>query len=246
MIATINGKECSFEPGECIVDIAKRNGIEIPTLCHHESLRGQGCCRVCMVEQDGKEVPACITKLTRDCKIETESEKIKQHRAIILALLQRRAPNSELINEMCKKYGAINSDRLKVAVDADKCILCGLCARACKATGSGAISTLMRGTQKYVGTPYDEESADCVGCGSCAKVCPTGAIEIVETEDTRTIWHKTFKLVRCRECGEIIGTEEEIKAAAAKAGHEPEDLCPKCRQENISDVMAHTYGVAEE
>jgi len=243
MIAKINGKDCPFEAGEYIVDIARRNGFFIPTLCDHEGLKGQGCCRVCIVEQDGKVVPACITKPTRDCVIETESPKIKEERAIIFALLQRRAPNSDIIKNMAKALGAPQTDRLKVVVDADKCIMCGLCSRACKATGSGAISTLMRGTQKYVGTPYDEESPDCIGCKSCANVCPTGAIEFKEDDETRTIWGRTFKLVRCQECGVVIGTEDEIEAAAQRAGEEVSHVCRDCKKLHISNVMAHTFGV---
>jgi len=242
MIAKINGKDCEFTKNETIVDIARRNKIAIPTLCHHEGLKGQGCCRVCIVEQDGKVVPACITKLTRDCTIETETEKIKDERKVILELLHLRAPNSERIANLCKVYGVEPSKRLKPFVNADKCIMCGLCTRACKSTGSGAISTLMRGTEKYIGTPYDEESPDCVGCTSCAQVCPTGAITFTEDGDTRNIWHKEFKLVHCVECGKVIGTEEELEYASKKSGNPVDTLCDDCRKETIADTFAKTYG----
>ena len=52
MIITIDGKQCSCENGEFLLQVARRNGIYIPTLCHHEALPGQGCCRVCIVEVD--------------------------------------------------------------------------------------------------------------------------------------------------------------------------------------------------
>ena len=52
MIITIDGKQCSCEKGEFLLQVARRNGIYIPTLCHHEALPGQGCCRVCIVEVD--------------------------------------------------------------------------------------------------------------------------------------------------------------------------------------------------
>ena len=82
----------------------------------------------------------------------------------------------------------------------------------------------------------------CVGCGSCASVCPTDAIPLTETADTRTIWGKTFRLVRCAHCGAVIGTAEELALAAQKTGEEPEKLCERCRKAALAQVLAHTYG----
>ena len=47
---TINGNEFSFEPGESILDIARRNSVDIPTLCHLKEASPTGACRVCVVE----------------------------------------------------------------------------------------------------------------------------------------------------------------------------------------------------
>ena len=91
-------------------------------------------------------------------------------------------------------------------------------------------------------TPYHDESPVCVGCGSCASVCPTDAIPLTETADTRTIWGKTFRLVRCAHCGAVIGTAEELALAAQKTGEEPEKLCERCRKAALAQVLAHTYG----
>jgi len=35
-----------------------------------------------------------------------------------------------------------------------------------------------RGIRRYVGTPFDMPSEDCIGCGSCSYVCPTGAMKM--------------------------------------------------------------------
>ena len=45
-IIIINGNEFSFEPGESILDIARRNYIDIPTLCHLKEATPTGACRV--------------------------------------------------------------------------------------------------------------------------------------------------------------------------------------------------------
>jgi len=48
---TIDSKPCTCEPGEYLLDIARRNDILIPTLCGtNQGLRGRGSCRVCVVE----------------------------------------------------------------------------------------------------------------------------------------------------------------------------------------------------
>jgi NADH dehydrogenase/NADH:ubiquinone oxidoreductase subunit G len=46
----IDGKICAAEPGQFLLEAARRNGIDIPSLCHHDALPGRGCCRLCIVE----------------------------------------------------------------------------------------------------------------------------------------------------------------------------------------------------
>ncbi len=38
----LNGKKIETEPGITILELAKRHGIEIPTLCHDEELKPYG------------------------------------------------------------------------------------------------------------------------------------------------------------------------------------------------------------
>ncbi len=245
MTITINGIPCACEKGEFLLQVARRNGIDIPTLCHHDAIEGQGCCRLCIVEVvergRGKIVVSCVYPVEHECQVYTDSEKVRRQRGMILRLLEKRAPERPEIRALCEKYGAPEIDRF-VKVDGGKCVLCGLCVKACGELSVGAISTVNRGITKEIATPYHEPSGVCVGCGSCASVCPTGAIDIEETEDTRTIWGKTFKLVRCARCGRVIGTPEEIAYAAEKAGQEPDQLCGDCRRAVMADVLAQTYG----
>ena len=49
-IIFIDGSEFSFEPGETILQVAQRNGIDIPTLCYLKGAAPTGACRICLVE----------------------------------------------------------------------------------------------------------------------------------------------------------------------------------------------------
>lgn len=245
MNITINGKSCECEKGEFILTVARRNGIIIPTLCHHDGFPGQGSCRLCIVEVDEgkgpKVVVSCVYPVERECVVYTDSEKIRKQRGLILALLRKKAPESEEIKGYAGIYGAPEIARF-VTEDNNKCVMCGLCVKACTSLSVGAISTVNRGITKEIATPYHEPSSACVGCKSCAYICPTGAIKVEETPDSRTIWGKTFKLVHCDLCGEVIGTEEEIAYAAKRAGNEPDMLCEHCRRKELSKAFRHTYG----
>ena len=245
MTITIDGKQCVCEPGEYILDIAARNGIEIPTLCNHGGLTGQGCCRVCIVEVDvgGKRsiVTACIYPVEQECAVFTDNENVARQRGMVLSLLQALAPESSEVSQLCEVYGAPEHERFTVQ-DGNKCILCGLCVKACQSLGTGAISTIMRGIEKVVSTPYNEPSAVCVGCASCAAVCTTRAIEVEEKEQERTIWNKSFPIKMCENCGCPMGTYAELRRCAEKIGAEFPKLCDSCKKKSIADVLVGVYG----
>jgi len=50
---TINGKTVSFFSGETILEVARRSGIYIPTLCARADLPSMGSCRLCVVKVEG-------------------------------------------------------------------------------------------------------------------------------------------------------------------------------------------------
>ncbi len=246
---TIDGKLCGCNRGEYLFDIAKRNGIFIPTLCRHDGLEPRGACRICIVEVvvkgRSKVVTSCIYPVEGPCEVFTNSDSIREQRAVILMLLQARAPKAEAIAQLAAGYDAAVPASF-IILDAEKCILCGLCVQACDSLGTGAISTVLRGTEKKVSTPYDKPSADCIGCCSCVQVCPTECIEWMQTGTTRSIWGRTFELVACERCGEIIGTREELAYArkTAEAGAAELPLCGSCRKRLVADNLLAAYGQA--
>lgn len=82
MKATINGKEHTFQAGETILQLARRVGVFIPSLCHFEPLDHKpATCRVCLVQIDdgnGEQiVTACETPVTDGMKIDTLSRRVR-------------------------------------------------------------------------------------------------------------------------------------------------------------------------
>ena len=76
-------------PGETILELARRNGIEIPTLCHDDRLEPYSSCYLCVVEVEGMRglQPSCSTKITEGMRIETENERVRKSRKMALELL---------------------------------------------------------------------------------------------------------------------------------------------------------------
>ncbi|MBW6514566.1 MAG: FAD-dependent oxidoreductase [Candidatus Syntrophosphaera sp.] len=85
----LNGNKVQTEPGITILELARRNGLEIPTLCHDEELKPYGSCWVCAVEVKGRRgfVTSCGTNVTPGMEITTDGEDIRAARKMALELL---------------------------------------------------------------------------------------------------------------------------------------------------------------
>lgn len=85
----INGKELTGFAGQSILDIARENDIEIPTLCFDDRTEIYGSCGLCNVEVEGnpKMVKACATPITDGMVVTTESQRIYESRKTNLELL---------------------------------------------------------------------------------------------------------------------------------------------------------------
>ena len=71
----LNNKECNFNQGETLIQVADRNGIHIPRFCYHDKLSIAANCRMCLVEQSGvgKPQPACSTPAQENQEYFTKS-----------------------------------------------------------------------------------------------------------------------------------------------------------------------------
>jgi len=84
----INDKNVKGLKGETILDLARQNGIEIPTLCHDPRLKPFSSCFVCVVEIEGKGTqPSCSTEIQEGMKIYTNNQNVQKSRKTALDLL---------------------------------------------------------------------------------------------------------------------------------------------------------------
>jgi NADH dehydrogenase/NADH:ubiquinone oxidoreductase subunit G len=195
----MDGKEITTEENKTLLEVARENEIDIPTICLHEATTANGLCRICVVEVEGQRMlqPACIVRVANSMKVQTRSEKVIRARRTILEMLASAIDlsESEEIQNMMYEYGASSSrfpdaERRESAVkddnpmyvrDYSKCVLCWRCVQVCAedAQYTFAINFDGRGFDTQIGTFFDQPipETSCVLCGQCVAVCPTGALK---------------------------------------------------------------------
>jgi predicted molibdopterin-dependent oxidoreductase YjgC len=230
LAATIDGQEVSVPEGTTILDACRKLSIDTPTLCNLETLTPVNVCRVCVVEVEGSRVlvPACSRKVEAGMKIQTDSERVRHSRRLVLELLASSVDMSLCAPEVqgwMGRYGAspqrfgpaaatveqpVKVDNELYVRDYSRCILCYKCVEACgvDAQNTFALGVAGRGFDAHIATEFETplpESA-CVYCGNCIGVCPTGALMFKSEHDMRRAgtWDETKQAVTetvCPYCG---------------------------------------------
>ena len=199
----IDGHEVSALAGQTILEVARENDIDIPTLCHLEGLSDVGACRLCLVEIAGsnKLLPACIATIYEGMEVSTNTERLRKHRRTILELLfaERNHICSVCVaNGHCELQAlgqsqglthvrlpyrnpelTVDASHERFTVDHNRCILCTRCVRVCaEIEGAHVWDVMGRGINSMVITDPHEDwgSSSCTRCGKCVQVCPTGAL----------------------------------------------------------------------
>jgi NADH dehydrogenase/NADH:ubiquinone oxidoreductase subunit G len=233
----IDGREVSAEKGEYVLEVARREGFELPTYCHNDQVSREARCRLCVVEvrwQEGghsRIVTSCLYPADQGLIVETNSEQVRLVRRVVLELLLARTPEAKGLAELAAEYG-VGKNRFGADTDFGKCILCGLCVRTCReVVGVEALGFRMRGVLKQVGPAFAEPSAVCIGCGACYFVCPTGHIIMTEKGDERKIWGRTFKMEKCSKCGRYFAPKYQLEWINSQTGVAMDrlQLCQDCK-----------------
>ena len=195
----LNGRSVDALPHETLIEVAAREGIEVPRLCYKEGLASVGNCRSCMVEIAGERVlaPSCCRNPAPGMKVTTDSPRALAAQKMVLELLQADMPEAEYTrrNEVdiwAEKLGVgkprfvptrrqPQADRTHAAitVNLDACIQCTRCVRACRDEQvNDVIGLAFRGQDTKIVFDQDDPmgASTCVACGECVQACPTGAL----------------------------------------------------------------------
>lgn len=201
---TINNRQVESYEGKTILEVARENGIHIPTLCYLKDYTGTGACRVCQVEVEGVKnlCAACVYPVREGMVVKTNSMRALDARRRVVELIVSnhskdclsciRNTNCEL-QRLCQELG-VREDAFQgektvptfdevspgVVRNTSKCILCGRCIAACKKHQElGVLGFMERGFKTKVGPVFDRSLNDvnCMQCGQCINVCPVGALQ---------------------------------------------------------------------
>jgi formate dehydrogenase major subunit len=194
----LNGREVHARANETIIEVADREGVEIPRLCYKPGLDKAGNCRACMVEIKGERVlaPSCCRAPAQGMEVASDSERAVKSQKMVLELLQSDMPETEYTrrNEVDEWSGKLRVGKPRfpsrvnvapdlshpaIAVNLDACIQCTRCLRACRDEQvNDVIGLAFRGEQAKIVFDMDDPMgvSTCVACGECVQACPTGAL----------------------------------------------------------------------
>ncbi len=222
----IDGRAVEVDAGATILDACRAAGIDIPTLCFLETLTPVNACRICVVEVAGARVlaPACSRRAEAGMKVQTQSERVRLSRKLVLELLGSSVDLSTApgLDDLMREYGADparfgpQAQRVEAGAKIDnelyvrdygKCVLCYKCVEACgtDAQNTFAIAAAGRGFDAHISTEWNVPlpTSACVYCGNCIAVCPTGALMASHEFDLRRAgnWHEAEQTQTDTICG---------------------------------------------
>ena len=213
----INGKEVQVAEGLSVLEACKGIGIKIPSLCYHPDVNAWASCGICVVkmENNGKMIRACSTKVYEGLSIITHDPQINRARRTVLELILSNHPQDCLqcvrngnceLQDLAAEFGLrenrfehflknqpVDDSNGSIVFDREKCINCGRCVQVCQEVQNvWAIDFQGRGGKTIIGPAAGMllNDSPCIRCGQCAAHCPTGAIH--EFSNFAPLWEKIY------------------------------------------------------
>jgi predicted molibdopterin-dependent oxidoreductase YjgC len=246
---TIDSKPYEAEEDSTVLEVARRNGIAIPTLCYHPALKPAASCRLCVVEVPGRSgrtgtMLACVLKVRDGLMVRTDTDRVRQARAAAFDKLLQMAPQSVHLRELARHHG------LDPGPAPDGCVRCRLCIRVCaEVVGAGALKMGKRDGRNLV-VP---RAGQCIGCGTCVNICPTSVIELRDEGNVRTISIRDevigrHPLTRCEGCGKYYATDRFVHLLEERTAPHPQtkthhNYCANCAKlfsDRLTTVRDHS------
>lgn len=201
---SLDGDDVLAVEGETVLELARRVGVAIPSLCFLEGLSVHGGCRLCLVEVDGdaRLRPACATPVWAEMEVRTATPELREHRRRVVELMFAEGTH---VCAVCVSNGAcelqslaahtgvdhihyeltavadpVDATHPKYVLDRSRCVRCTRCVRVCAELEGAAVWEIAErgGASRLVAeldVPWGE-AASCTWCGKCVLVCPTGAL----------------------------------------------------------------------
>ena len=197
----LDGQEVEFDPGDTLLQAARRAGHYIPHLCWHPDFAAHGSCRLCTVKVNGRSGAACTIQASSGQEVESDTPELNAQRKTLLQMLfiegNHFCPSCEksgncLLQATAYQMGMdgphfeefypnrrVDASHPDLLLDLNRCILCGLCVRASAQEGKHVFAMGGRGVTSHLLVNSDSGRLGDSAIGPtdrAANICPVGAI----------------------------------------------------------------------
>ena len=227
----IDNVEVEAQKGETILQVARRNGFYIPTMCYLTKTAPISSCRICVIEIEEVDgfVLSCQTPPVEGIKVITNSEELFRHRQNIMKLYDVNHPlqcgvcdksgECDLQNKTLEfdiksqDFSAIEQKRKNkkwglLSYDPSLCIMCEKCVHTCnEIVGTEAHYTNKGGYKSETNIKMTR----CVQCGDCISVCPVGALIATDFKYNSNAWELEKIPSTCSHCSSGCHLYYEVK-----------------------------------